>query len=131
MGWELEDVEKPFVSQLEAVGWTHVEGSLDDPAVTGRASFGEVIQEAVLRAQLRALNPGPDGQYCKCPERTAGINKPAPASNPYGNPSPYEIAPTTTDTGGKGGKRAVTFLVRMGFENHALDLAKQAIGQAA
>jgi type I restriction enzyme R subunit len=44
------------------VGWTHVEGSLDDPAVTGRASFGEVIQEAVLRAQLRALNPGPDGQ---------------------------------------------------------------------
>lgn len=62
MGWELEDVEKPFVSQLEAVGWTHVEGSLDDPAVTGRASFGEVIQETVLRAQLRALNPGPDGQ---------------------------------------------------------------------
>ena len=55
MGWELEDVEKPFVSQLEAVGWTHVEGSLDDPAVTGRASFGEVIQEAVLRAQLREL----------------------------------------------------------------------------
>lgn len=62
MGWELEDVEKPFVAQLVALGWTHVAGSLDDPALTGRSSFTEVIQEAVLRAQLRALNPGPDGQ---------------------------------------------------------------------
>jgi type I restriction enzyme R subunit len=62
MGWELEDVEAPFVTQLQALGWTHVEGSLDDPAVTGRASFAEVIQEGVLRERLRALNPGPDGQ---------------------------------------------------------------------
>jgi type I restriction enzyme R subunit len=62
MGWELEDVEKPFVAQLQALGWAHIEGSLDDPAVTGRASFAEVIQEGVLREQLRALNPGPDGQ---------------------------------------------------------------------
>jgi len=60
MGWELEDVEKPFVTQLVALGWTHIEGSLDDPAVTGRASFAEVIQEGVLRERLRALNPGPD-----------------------------------------------------------------------
>lgn len=61
MGWELEDVEKPFVAQLQGLGWTHIEGSLDDPAVTGRGSFTEVIQEGVLREQLRALNPGPDG----------------------------------------------------------------------
>ncbi|WP_024303213.1 type I restriction endonuclease subunit R [Pseudogulbenkiania sp. MAI-1] len=61
MGWELEDVEKPFVAQLQTLGWDHVEGSLDDPAVTGRTSFAEVIQERVLREQLRALNPGPDG----------------------------------------------------------------------
>lgn len=61
MGWELEDVEKPFVAQLQALGWTHIEGSLDDPTVTGRARFSEVIQENALRAQLRALNPGPDG----------------------------------------------------------------------
>ena len=40
MGWELEDVEKPFVSQLEAVGWTHVEGSLDEPAVTATRLAG-------------------------------------------------------------------------------------------
>ncbi len=62
MGWELEDVEKPFVAQLQAMGWTSVEGSLDAPAPTGRSNFTEVIQEGALRERLRALNPGPDGQ---------------------------------------------------------------------
>jgi type I restriction enzyme R subunit len=56
MGWELEEVERPFVEQLIAMGWRHVEGDLDSPASTGRASFTEVIQEATLRRQLRALN---------------------------------------------------------------------------
>ena len=56
MGWELEDVEKPFVAQLQGLGWTPLEGSLDDPALTGRGSFSEVIQEALLRDQLRTLN---------------------------------------------------------------------------
>ena len=62
MYWELEDVEKPFVAQLVGLGWTHVPGNLDDPAATGRTTFAEVIQESVLREQLHALNPGPDGQ---------------------------------------------------------------------
>jgi len=62
MGWELEDVEKPFVAQLQAQGWSHIEGSIDDPSVTGRSRFAEVIQEGVLRERVRALNPGPDGQ---------------------------------------------------------------------
>lgn len=62
MDHELELVERPFIAQLQALGWTHVAGSLDDPAVTGRASFAEAIQEGVLRERLRALNPGPDGQ---------------------------------------------------------------------
>jgi type I restriction enzyme R subunit len=61
MGWELDDVEKPFVAQLQALGWTHIVGSLDDPAATGRSRFAEVIQEGLLREQLRALNPGADG----------------------------------------------------------------------
>ncbi len=61
MGWELDDVEKPFVTQLQALGWAYTAGSLDDPAVTGRASFSEVIQEGLLREQLRALNLGPNG----------------------------------------------------------------------
>ena len=61
MGWELDDVEQPFVAQLQMLGWHHLEGSLDAPAVTGRTGFAEVIQEGVLREHLRALNPGPDG----------------------------------------------------------------------
>lgn len=61
MGWELKDVEKPFVAQLQLLGWGNIEGSLDDPAITGRTSFAEVIQEGLLREQLRALNPGADG----------------------------------------------------------------------
>jgi type I restriction enzyme, R subunit len=62
MGWELEDVERPFVAQLQALGWSHTEGSLDNPTATGRSGFGQVLQEGVLKAQLRALNPGPNGQ---------------------------------------------------------------------
>lgn len=56
MGWELEAVEKPFVEQLTRMGWQYVAGDIDDPAVTGRASFKDVLQEGTLRRQLRALN---------------------------------------------------------------------------
>lgn len=56
MGWELEDVEKPFVAQLQGLNWKHIEGSLDDPAITGRSSFSEVIQRAALAERLRAIN---------------------------------------------------------------------------
>lgn len=70
MGWELEDVEKPFVAQLQGLGWTHIEGSLDDPAVTGRGSFAEVVQEAVLREGLRAINLR-DGELWLDDERLA------------------------------------------------------------
>lgn len=27
MGHELEDVKHPFIAQLQALGWTHVEGA--------------------------------------------------------------------------------------------------------
>lgn len=56
MGWELETVEKPFVEQLQGLGWGYVQGCIDDPAKTGRKSFAEVLQEDVLREQLRKLN---------------------------------------------------------------------------
>ena len=56
MGWELKDVEQPFVEQLLGLGWQYIEGSLDEPAVTGRANFTEVIQEGVLRAKLQRIN---------------------------------------------------------------------------
>ena len=38
------------------MGWRHVQGDLDTPASTGRSSFAEMVQEATLRRQLRALN---------------------------------------------------------------------------
>lgn len=62
MGHEYDDVEKPFIDQCVAMGWTAQTGSKDDPALTGRASFKEVFAEATLRERLRAINPGPDGQ---------------------------------------------------------------------
>lgn len=80
MGWELEDVEKPFVAQLQGLGWAHIAGSIDDPAVTGRTRFAEVIQEGMLREQLRALNLGPDGapwlDQSRLDEAVAAITKP-------------------------------------------------------
>jgi type I restriction enzyme R subunit len=61
MDWELDGVEKPFATQLQTLGWAYNAGSLNDPEVTGRTSFIEVIQEKLLREQLRVLNPGDDG----------------------------------------------------------------------
>ena len=55
-GPEYIDVELPFIQQLRRMGWEYVEGSVDDPAVTGRDSFAQVIQEGVLREQLHRIN---------------------------------------------------------------------------
>jgi type I restriction enzyme R subunit len=62
MGHEYDDVELPFLNQCLRLGWQVQEGSKDDPSLTGRSSFKEVISEATLRERLRAINPGPDGQ---------------------------------------------------------------------
>lgn len=62
MGHEYTDVEKPFIDQCVAMGWQAQTGTKDDPALTGRSSFKEVISEATLRERLRAINPGPDGR---------------------------------------------------------------------
>jgi type I restriction enzyme R subunit len=56
MNWELDEVECPFIEQLVAMGWHYVEGNLDHPERTGRTSFAEVMQEAMLRCQIHALN---------------------------------------------------------------------------
>jgi len=62
MGHEYTDVEKPFIDQCAAMGWQAQTGNMDDPVLTGRDSFKQVISEATLRERLRAINPGPDGQ---------------------------------------------------------------------
>ena len=43
LGWM--EAEKPFAGQLVGMGWIRVEGSIDDPAVAGRPSFNQVVQE--------------------------------------------------------------------------------------
>ena len=53
---EYTEVEFPLIQQLQSMGWEYIEGSLDDPAVTGRESFAHVFQEGVLREQLRRIN---------------------------------------------------------------------------
>ncbi|MGQ7289194.1 type I restriction endonuclease subunit R [Vreelandella venusta] len=56
MGPEWQLSEQPLIAQLEAMGWTYIKGSLDDPSATGRESFAEVVQREVLRERLRAIN---------------------------------------------------------------------------
>ncbi|SEL50957.1 type I restriction endonuclease subunit R [Ectothiorhodospira marina] len=55
-GPEYTDVEKPFIDQLVGQGWAFLAGSVDDPAVTHRDSFAQVVMEPLLREQLRAIN---------------------------------------------------------------------------
>jgi type I restriction enzyme R subunit len=54
---ELEQVEEPFLRQLERMGWRVQRGDKYDPATTSRESFSEVIIESELRAALQQINP--------------------------------------------------------------------------
>jgi len=54
---ELEQVEEPFLRQLEGLGWRILRGNKYDPASTERESFHEVIIESELRAALKQINP--------------------------------------------------------------------------
>ena len=54
---ELEQVEEPFLRQLEGLGWRILRGDKYDPASTERESFSEVIIESELRAGLKQINP--------------------------------------------------------------------------
>ena len=58
-------VEKPFLDQLAALGWTaidHGQGAFPaDPATSLRTSFREWVLPAVFRDAVRAINTGADG----------------------------------------------------------------------
>lgn len=61
-GPEFTYVEQPFLNQLALLGWKIVTGSVDDPTVSGRESFREVLlrddlRRALLRINLRGGNP--------------------------------------------------------------------------
>ncbi|WP_111413468.1 type I restriction endonuclease subunit R [Billgrantia lactosivorans] len=55
-GPEYTEVEKPFIDQLVSQGWQFLAGSLDDPAVTHRESFAQVVMVPLLRERLRRIN---------------------------------------------------------------------------
>src|SRR6185437_6047286 len=65
---EYTQVEEPLIDQLISMGWTHLEGAPPgtpaptDPVKSGRTSFSQIFLEDRLKAQLRAINRGPDGK---------------------------------------------------------------------
>jgi type I site-specific restriction-modification system R (restriction) subunit len=61
-GPELSLVEQPFLDQLTAMGWDHTTGSLDDPGVTDRDSFRDVLLQTDLRDALHRINLDPEGR---------------------------------------------------------------------
>src|SRR5690625_313057 len=54
-------VEAPLLAQLRSMGWTCIEGSEHDPAVTGRTRFTEVLLRDRLRQAIRRINVDGDG----------------------------------------------------------------------
>lgn len=55
-GPEWKESEEPFLDQLASMGWKTVIGSLDEPSVSGRESFREVLMKADLRKAIARVN---------------------------------------------------------------------------
>ena len=58
-------VEKPFLDQLQALGWQvidHGEGVPTNPAISYRTSFREVTLKDVFKQSVKAINTTDDGQ---------------------------------------------------------------------
>ena len=61
-GPEFTEVEQPFIDQLVLMGWEHTAGSLEDPSLTGREGFREVLLLDELKAALYRINLDRDGK---------------------------------------------------------------------
>ena len=62
IGPEFTEVEQPFIDQLVLMGWEHTPGSLEDPSLTGREGFREVLLLQELKAALYRINLDRDGK---------------------------------------------------------------------
>lgn len=60
-GPEYNLVERPFIEQLTSMGWSYVTGDADDPAVTQRESFRDVLLQDDLRQALRRITLNEQG----------------------------------------------------------------------
>lgn len=65
---ELNVVERPLLRQLDAMGWTHIDGADEDPStgrkdyhLLGRPGFQQTLLRNRLEAALRRLNRNDDG----------------------------------------------------------------------
>ncbi len=61
-GPEYVKVEKPFIEQLQALGWDYLLGDTQIPYLTERESFRQVLLTDRLRAALKRINPDDAGQ---------------------------------------------------------------------
>jgi type I restriction enzyme R subunit len=55
-------VEKPTIDQLISMGWQHIEGSWDNPQVTDRENFKQVLMGDRLKAAIKRINLDDDGK---------------------------------------------------------------------
>jgi type I restriction enzyme R subunit len=75
---ERDEVERPLIAQLVAMGWTHLQFGSPEPYLaehegSGRDSFADAVLLDRFRAAVRKINPGPDGQPWLDPERVSSI----------------------------------------------------------
>jgi len=63
-GPEYEKVEQPFIDQLThpSMGWEYIAGDVDDPTVTGREDFREVLLLDDLRKAIIRINKNDQGK---------------------------------------------------------------------
>ncbi len=54
-------VEIPFIEQLKAMGWEHIEGDIDVPYLTERDSFRDVLLADRLRKSVKRINLDDNG----------------------------------------------------------------------
>jgi type I restriction enzyme R subunit len=54
-------VETPFIEQLKAMGWDHIEGDIDVPYLTERESFRDVLLTERLRKAVKRINLDDNG----------------------------------------------------------------------
>jgi type I restriction enzyme R subunit len=53
--------EKPTIDQLVSMAWQYIEGSWDDPEVTERENFKQVLISARLKAAIKRINLDDNG----------------------------------------------------------------------
>lgn len=61
-GPEFEQVEQPFIDQLVSMDWKHTTGNLDEPSVTARENFREVLLIPDLKRALVQINLNENGE---------------------------------------------------------------------